>query len=102
MLERPQLFAGDLANVRLRAAEKPNPVKGISRTLESIQNVASYDEGSGRGRLVQYERSLRMAAAHPLFGVGPGNWPVVYPKFAADNDPSMNGSERLPTTSTGF
>jgi len=34
-----------------------------------------------------------MAAAHPLFGVGPGNWPVVYPAYAARNDPSLNPSE---------
>ena len=58
--------------------------------LESLAGVASYDEGSGRGRLVQYERSLRMAAAHPLLGVGPGNWPVVYPEHAARRDPSLD------------
>jgi O-antigen ligase len=61
--------------------------------LESIQDVAAYDEGSGRGRLVQYERSLIMAARHPLFGVGPGNWPVEYPDHAARNDPSLDGAE---------
>ena len=61
--------------------------------LESVKSVADYAEGSGRGRLVHYQRSLVMAAAHPLFGVGPGNWPVVYPKFAARNDPSLNDGE---------
>ena len=61
--------------------------------LESVRGVVSYDEGSGRGRLVQYRQSLWMAAAHPLFGVGPGNWPVVYPAYAARNDPSLNPSE---------
>ncbi len=61
--------------------------------LKSVRGVVSYDEGSGRGRLVQYRQSLWMAAAHPLFGVGPGNWPVVYPAYAARNDPSLNPSE---------
>lgn len=61
--------------------------------LESVRNVTSYDEGSGRGRLVQYERSLRMATAHPLLGVGPGNWPVEYPEHAARRDPSLDPSE---------
>lgn len=61
--------------------------------LESVTSVASYDEGSGRGRLVQYERSLRMAARYPLLGVGPGNWPVAYPAHAARHDPSLNESE---------
>lgn len=61
--------------------------------LESVAGVVAYDEGSGRGRLVQYEHSLRMAAANPLLGVGPGNWPVEYPRYAARNDPSLNPSE---------
>src|SRR5947209_2048837 len=36
-----------------------------------------------------------MTAAHPVFGVGPGNWPVVYPKFASRNDPSMSQDSGL-------
>lgn len=61
--------------------------------LESVHSVANYEEGSGRGRLVQYGHSLKMAVFHPVLGVGPGNWPAVYPRFAARNDPSMNPSE---------
>jgi O-antigen ligase len=34
-----------------------------------------------------------MTRAHPLFGVGPGNWAVVYPKYATRNDPSMSQSD---------
>ena len=66
--------------------------------LDSIRGVASYEEGSGRGRLVQYQRSLRMAAAHPLLGVGPGNWPVQYPEYAARYDPSLDHNEAGMTT----
>lgn len=58
--------------------------------LESVKGVVNYEEGSGRGRLIQYERSLRMAASHPLFGVGPGNWAVEYPEHARRNDPSLD------------
>ncbi len=61
--------------------------------LESAQRVADFQEGSGRGRLVQYEHSLAMAARHPLFGVGPGNWPVEYARYATRNDPSLSESE---------
>lgn len=66
--------------------------------LESVKRVADYQGGSGRGRLVQYEQSLRMAAQHPLFGVGPGNWSVEYPKHAVRDDPSMSDSEGGVTT----
>ena len=61
--------------------------------LESITGVAEFDEGSGRGRLIQYEQSARMAAANPLLGAGPGNWAVAYPRYAARRDPSMNPSQ---------
>ena len=61
--------------------------------LETVKRVADYQEGSGRGRLVQYEQSMRMALRHPLLGVGPGNWAVAYPEHAARNDPSLSDSE---------
>jgi hypothetical protein len=72
----------------------PNTLRWRSENpyLDSVQDIANYGEGSGRGRLIQYGRTLRMAAAHPVFGVGPGNWPVRYPGFAARRDPSMDPS----------
>jgi O-antigen ligase len=57
--------------------------------LDSVRGVVDFREGSGAGRLAQYANSAKMAAAHPLLGVGPGNWPVIYPKFAPPNDPSI-------------
>ncbi|MEP6492723.1 MAG: O-antigen ligase family protein [bacterium] len=69
--------------------------KSESPYLDSATGLVNYKEGSGRGRLVQYGNSLRMTEAHPLLGVGPGNWPVVYPKFASKNDPSMSQDETV-------
>ena len=57
--------------------------------LETARSVVNYREGSGRGRLVQYRNSARMSLHHPVFGVGPGNWAVVYPRFASRGDPSL-------------
>jgi O-antigen ligase len=73
----------------------PNALHWRSRNpyVETMSNVADYESGSGRGRLVQYQRSLRMAAQHALLGVGPGNWAVDYPRHAARNDPSLSDSE---------
>lgn len=72
----------------------PNTLKWRSRNpyVESMQRVTDFKEGSGRGRLVQYERSMVMALHHPIFGAGPGNWAVVYPHFAVRDDPSMSDS----------
>ena len=64
--------------------------KSDSPYLDSVRGVVNYREGSGAGRVVQYRNSLRLAAAHPLLGVGPGNWSVEYPRFASRNDPSLN------------
>lgn len=58
--------------------------------LDTAKSVVNYKEGSGAGRLVQYGNTVKMSLRHPLFGVGPGNWPVEYPHFAADHDPSLS------------
>jgi hypothetical protein len=61
--------------------------------VQSFKGVANYQEGSGKGRLIQYRRSLVMALKSPILGVGPGNWAVAYPKHAARRDPSLNNSQ---------
>jgi O-antigen ligase len=57
--------------------------------LDSARGMVDYKSGSGRGRVAQYQNSLRMAASNPVFGVGPGNWPVEYVRFAPSNDRSL-------------
>ena len=76
----------------LAALLLPNTLewKSDSPYLDTIAGLADYREGSGRGRIVQYSRSLRIAAAHPLLGAGPGNWAAVYPKFIRGFDPAID------------
>jgi O-antigen ligase len=57
--------------------------------LESALGVVDYGSGSGRGRLNQYRNSLQMTAANPILGVGAGNWPVRYVRFAPAGDQSI-------------
>jgi O-antigen ligase len=85
------LVAGGIALALLL----PNTLRWRARNpyLQTVQRVTDYQEGSGRGRLVQYEQSLHMAAHHPLFGVGPGNWSVQYPAQARRNDPSLSDGD---------
>ncbi len=73
----------------------PNNLRWRSENpyLESARGLVNYQEGSGRGRLIQYRNSGEMALEHPLLGVGPGNWPVRYPDHASPRDPSLSGSE---------
>lgn len=65
--------------------------------LESLVGVANFREGSGRGRLVQYGNTLHMAGDHPLLGVGPGNWPVNYPRYTTPGDPAFDPGDPIPT-----
>ncbi|HEY2897131.1 MAG TPA: O-antigen ligase family protein [Gemmatimonadaceae bacterium] len=69
--------------------------KSDSPYLDTMTGVVNYREGSGHGRLVQYGTSLKLAAQHPLFGVGPGNWAVAYPKVAAKGDPSIDRDDGM-------
>jgi len=83
-------FAVTLAGIVL-ALLIPNTLdwKSENPYLDSVKGVVNFREGSGQGRLRQYQHSLAMTAAHPLLGVGPGNWPVAYPRFAPAGDPSL-------------
>ncbi len=62
--------------------------------LDSVRGVVAYNSGSGRGRIIQYRNTFHIVEAHPLLGVGPGNWPVYYPDFATHNDPSLSHDDR--------
>jgi O-antigen ligase len=57
--------------------------------LDSARGMVDYQTGSGKGRIAQYLNSMKMAMANPVFGVGPGNWPVRYAKYAPPNDRSL-------------
>jgi O-antigen ligase len=86
------VLGGAVLAAVIGALTLPNALewKSGSPYLDSVRGVVNYKEGSGAGRLVQYRNSLKMAAVHPLLGVGPGNWGVEYPRFASRNDPSLN------------
>jgi hypothetical protein len=95
---RRLLVMGGAAIVGAAAAVAlPNRLewKSDSPYLDSAAGLVNYKEGSGRGRVVQYSNSLKMTEAHPMFGVGPGNWPVAYPKYASHGDPSMSQDDGL-------
>ncbi len=69
----------------------PNSLNWNSESpyLDSARGMVNYSRGSGFGRVAQYSNSLRMAAASPVFGEGPGNWPVHYVRFAPRGDRSL-------------
>lgn len=69
--------------------------KSDSPYLDTVTGVVNYHEGSGHGRIVQYATSLKLAAAHPLLGVGPGNWAVAYPRVASRGDPSLDRDDGM-------
>lgn len=65
--------------------------------VESLKGIANYREGSGHGRLVQYRNTLGMVRDDPVFGVGPGNWAVAYPRYTTPGDPAFVTTAVIPT-----
>lgn len=63
---------------------------------DTLTRLVDLDQGSGHGRLLQYRATLAMAADHPWLGVGPGNWSVRYPDYAAAGDPSYAPAQLFP------
>jgi hypothetical protein len=92
-------LAGMTLGGLLLALALPNRLnwRSDSPYLDSLAGVANYKEGSGRGRLIQYGNTLEMAMDHPILGVGPGNWPVHYPKYMSPGDPSFDADDVIPT-----
>ena len=61
----------------------------------SARTVFDYRAGTGRGRLIQAQTTWRMMRAEP-WGVGPGNWSILYPAFASSEDPSYTPTAVYP------
>jgi hypothetical protein len=70
----------------------PNSLDWRSDTpyADTLKGLANYQEGSGRGRMLQWRNSLALVAADPVLGVGPGNWAVRYPAVVDADDPSLD------------
>ena len=95
---RGTLVGGRLARIALTVAVCvaaalvfPNTLnwRSDSPYLDTAARMVDYSSGSGRGRVAQYTNSMQMALAHPVLGVGPGNWPVRYVRFAPASDASL-------------
>jgi O-antigen ligase len=85
------LIAVAVAATVAAAVFAPNDLSWRSRSpyLDTMKSVADYTAGSGRGRLLQYTNTLKLALHHPLLGVGTGNWAVAYPAVVKRDDPSL-------------
>ncbi|HVA58628.1 MAG: O-antigen ligase family protein [Gemmatimonadaceae bacterium] len=92
MRRRLALIAIVVAGSVTAAVFLPNSLSWRSKSpyLDSVKNMADFSQGSGRGRLVQYTNTLKLALHHPLLGVGPGNWAVEYPAIVKRSDPSLD------------
>lgn len=96
---RFRLALGTVAVAGALALLLPNRLSWRSGSpyRDTMRDLTNYREGSGRGRLIQYGNSLRLVPIDPVFGVGPGNWPVQYPRVTTPGDPSFAGADAMPT-----
>ena len=96
---RASAVAIGLAMGTLAALALPNRLdwRSGSPYRDSIAGLVNYQEGSGRGRLIQYRNTLRLVLHDPVFGTGPGNWMIKYPLVTQPGDPSYSGADPIPT-----
>jgi O-antigen ligase len=72
------------------AAALPGPVnpydigdrKRYSGVLQILEEGFDAHSTALRTRLGLWRRTLQMVREHPIVGIGAGNWPVVFPRFA--------------------
>ena len=64
--------------------------------VSSGRRIIDFETGTGRGRALQAQTTLRMIAEFPVRGVGPANWSILYPAYAQPGDPSYSTSAILP------
>ena len=68
----------------------PNRLSWQPRDFASSASaVGEFRTGTGRGRLIQAETTVRMIRARFPSGAGPGNWSITYPAYAQRGDPSV-------------
>jgi O-antigen ligase len=64
---------------------------------ETLTRITDYRGGSGKGRIVQYRNSFKLLKYDPIFGVGPGNWFVHYPRVTSPGDRAFDTTDPIPT-----
>lgn len=95
---RASMIAAAMAAGVIAAMAIPNRLawRSSSPYTETLARLANAEEGSGHGRLLQYQNTIRLAAKHPIAGVGPGNWPVRYAEVAPPSDPTWVFGDVVP------
>lgn len=77
---RRLLIVGGAVTGVFAALVLPNKLQWESSTpyLDSVREIFNYHDGSGRARVEEAIATSEMIAAHPVLGVGPGNWRLTY------------------------
>ncbi len=82
----------------LLATATPNMLTWVSDSpyRDTLTGLLNYQDGSGRGRMLQFRHSLTLVRSHPVLGVGPGNWPIRYAAVSPPGDPSWIAGDVIP------
>jgi hypothetical protein len=81
----------------LLAVILPNRLEWAPRDFaSSAEHLLDGQTGTGRARLIQSRTTLLMIRSAPLWGTGPGNWPIKYADYAKRGDPSYTPAALFP------
>ncbi len=83
------LFPPNIASRHSRAIDE--------KKVEFVAALASVtNPGADRGRLLMWRHTLEIIGDHPLFGVGPGNWQYIYPRYDGGDMLAPNSAPERP------
>lgn len=93
------LLAAIAAGIALPVMVRPTLAwRSAHPYADSAARLFEASEGSGHGRLVQWQTSLALLAEHPVLGVGPGHWAIHYPRIAEPGDTTVHPDAWAPTS----
>lgn len=81
------------------AAAIPNQLRWTTAypLRDSLTRLLDFGTGTGAGRALALTTATVAIKAKPVFGYGPGAWPVAYTAAARPDDPNVDTDEEWPT-----
>ena len=68
----------------------------VSPLASRLRTIVDPTTGTGRGRLIQWERTLALISARPILGWGPETYAFVFPQFIDEEFERVVGREVIP------
>lgn len=88
------LLAGTRGRRKLPAARTPAVIFIVCLLAQSAYpGMKTFEKGTVKSRFLVWKIALQMVRENPVFGVGPGNFEIRYPEYAAREEEALRTSK---------